>query len=76
MIQLKKLKQYQCEICNTVYNSENECQKCETAHNRIKQCIQANYNAYKNNGAYPKNIIIEFENGIKAKYDYTSEIRR
>lgn len=66
---MKKLTQYQCEICGTTYRDESECKNCETSHKAVKSCVKANYNGYKNDGAFPKNVIIEFKDGETAKYN-------
>ena len=68
MVAMKILKQYQCEHCNTVYKSESECMNCESSHNIIVQIKEAAYNGIKNDGEYPKSIVVEMSDGAFVTY--------
>lgn len=62
-IVMKKLNQYQCDICNTVYNNENDCKRCENSHKIPVKIIGYKFNAIRNNGEYPKTVTMEFSDG-------------
>ncbi|MCM1059815.1 MAG: hypothetical protein NC452_05935 [Eubacterium sp.] len=68
---MKELKQFQCEICNTVYKSKDLCESCERFHCKPKQITKANFNAGQNGSLkYPQRILIEMEDGKTATYEY------
>lgn len=68
---MKRLNQYQCETCNTIYKVETEADVCEKTHRHVKQILSESFNSYKNNGEYPKRIVCEMDNGVKATFDFT-----
>ena len=54
------MQQYQCDICHTVYSDESACKFCESSHKIPVKIVGYKFNSIKNNGQYPKTIIIEF----------------
>ena len=65
---MKTLKQFQCEICNTVYNSESECHKCERTHKLPVEIIGNQFDSYKNKGEYPESIKVKMSDGKEIIY--------
>lgn len=60
---MKQLEQFQCEICNTVYNNKIDCEKCEKGHVKPVKIVDFKFNSVKNDGKYPKTITVELSNG-------------
>lgn len=60
---MRKLEQFQCDICGTVYKTEGDCNRCEKGHNIPIKIIGYKFNAIRNNGEYPKEISIEMSDG-------------
>lgn len=48
---MKNLNQYQCDICNTVYNNENDCKRCEDGHKIPVKIVGYKFNAIRNKNA-------------------------
>ena len=65
---MKMLNQFQCEICNTVYKSEDECRNCESYHNSPVRINKSVFNSRKNDGQYPVYVYIEMSNGTVMRY--------
>lgn len=65
---MKKLELFQCEFCNTQYQTETGCLTCESSHIKPKSIKSCRYHAEKNSANYPDAIIIHMENGKDIKY--------
>lgn len=66
-----ELKQYQCEICKTVYKDREKCWKCESSHKKIVTVVLTTYKPYKdenNTGFYPSKISVTFSDGNSIFY--------
>lgn len=65
---VKKVTQYKCEICGTLYSVESECTKCEIQHRIPQSIVRADHRAMGIVPAYPHSIIVKFDDGSERKY--------
>ena len=66
---MKEIKLYQCSVCGTNYNIENECVECEKSHKTELKIRSAQHSPYKNNRkGWPVRIFVEDESGKIAEY--------
>ena len=66
---MKKLTQFQCEICRTVYNNERDAKLCEENHKTIVAVIKAQYQPYSVDASgYPQSIEVQMSDGKFIKY--------
>lgn len=68
---MKKLTQFQCEICNIVYDSEVECKECEAIHTRSDFITNCKFNNYMYSGAYPQYMAMKDDETIRFKRQYS-----
>lgn len=54
---MRRLNQYQCEICNTLYESEEDCKTCEKSHACCISIKQEVFNSYKNDGGIQSTLL-------------------
>lgn len=65
---MKKITQYKCEICGTLYADENDCKACERQHKIPLNVVSAIHRAQKLCPGYPPYIIVRFDDGSERKY--------
>jgi hypothetical protein len=64
----KKIEEWGCEICGTIWHSEEDAKKCEESHCKI-DFMKAKYDVEQSH--YPDAIVVKFADG-KIRY-YTQE---
>lgn len=63
---MKTLTQYQCEFCQTIYNTQEKAEHCEATHSRVQQIVPK-YN--NNNSAMPDRFYVrKDDDGEDGKY--------
>ncbi len=63
---MKELKQFQCEICKSIYSDSETCKKCEDSHCQAKSIVSQYFRPQKYNGSeYPYRIVVKMEDGKK-----------
>lgn len=68
---MKELKQFQCEICKTIYADMEECKECEGSHRKAKSIVRQYFRPQQDGGLkYPYRIVVEMEDGSSVFYDY------
>lgn len=71
---MKEIKQYQCELCGHIYETEQEAEECEARHCKIKRLLKADYADWKKT---PYVIYVEMEDGrtmcYQDGYEYKEE---
>lgn len=61
---MKKLTQFQCEVCHTIYNNEQEAQLCEKNHKAVKAIIRTkNQPRTIDASGYPQSIEVQMSDG-------------
>lgn len=65
---MKEIKQYRCEICNTLYAEKRECEICEKQHVVPLGIKIACFKPHKVCAKYPTRICVEFEDGTIRDY--------
>ena len=66
---VKKVTQYKCEICGTLYADESECAKCESQHKIPSSIVRVDHRGKGIcNGGYPPYILVSFRDGSERKY--------
>jgi len=63
---MKIINKYQCEYCNTIYNTEDGCTSCEQGHLDVFEIVNKEYNQYEN---FPTRIVLRSkETGLQFTY--------
>lgn len=66
---MKKVENYICEICGTMYNSNFECGKCEGSHKKPVEITKTTYHPVTmDRSGHPKKIIVKFDDGSIEEY--------
>lgn len=65
---MKKVTQYKCEICGTLYAQESDCKACEKQHKVPIEVVRADHRAAKLCPCYPPYILVRFTDGSERKY--------
>lgn len=66
---MKKLEQFQCEFCHTIYREKSAAKECEKNHCSPIKILFCDYQAKGVNATgYPNRIDIEMSNGKIATY--------
>ena len=52
---MKIINKYQCEYCNTLYDSSENCKMCEQGHSALFEIVDKEYNQYEN---FPIRIVL------------------
>lgn len=65
---MKPITQYKCEVCGTLYNSEEKCLECENQHKIPKKIIKSVYRSRNSYEGFPEFIYINFEDKYEKKY--------
>ena len=66
---------YKCEFCKRQYESEADAEECEEFHKKKLIIADCSYSCFREY-AMPLDLIVVAEDGTKARYQITSEIRR
>lgn len=64
---MKTVYRYVCEICNTVYNTEEECRLCEEYH-ATPISMEVCDSVYRAVDIYPRTILVKMDNGNTIPY--------
>lgn len=68
---MKRLELFVCEVCNTQYNEKSKALECEKSHKLPVSCAGHKYRSKKSNEkGYPDSVIVTFNDGSEAKYEY------
>ena len=68
--EMKEITQYQCELCKTLYDSEEKAITCEQSHKTIIASEPCKYKSFESNPeGYPSKIMVTFNDGRKIIYD-------
>lgn len=65
---MKKVTQYKCEICGTMYAVESDCTRCEKQHRIPVSIVKADHRAHKLVPGYPPYILVKFNDGSERRY--------
>ncbi len=61
---MKKLTQFQCEICHTIYNNEKDAKLCEENHKSIVAVVRTkNQPRTIDASGYPQSIEVQMSDG-------------
>lgn len=62
---MKEIKQFQCEKCGMVYETEEECHKCESVHIAVDSIVSQDYydTTVPNYAKYPYAIKVRMADG-------------
>lgn len=61
---MKKLEQFQCELCRTVYNDNLTAENCEKNHKKAVEVKKAWYRPFtEDRSGYPLKIEVTMSNG-------------
>ena len=64
---------YECELCNTHYNTAEEAETCEALHiPLVMDDIKAQY---RQNDEYPYRLIVGFESGKRIVFDLKTYLK-
>lgn len=65
---MKKVTQYKCEICGTLYSEETVCTECESQHKIPVSIVKAHHRAKGIKPKYPQFITIKFNDESEREY--------
>ena len=65
---MKKVTQYKCEFCGTLYAQESDCKACEKQHKVPVEIVRADFRAMKLCPGYPPYVLLRFSDGSERKY--------
>lgn len=67
---MKELTQYQCEICHTIYNTQEACGECEASHVGVYGIDALRYLPVNqsNHSAYPHVVTLLMHDGTRVTY--------
>jgi Fe-S-cluster-containing hydrogenase component 2 len=69
-VNMIKVEGYKCEYCNKLHESEVCAMTCEQTHIKVVS-VKGIYNE---NDSFPKEVIVTFEDGKRAYYDYSVHV--
>lgn len=65
---MKKVTQYKCELCGTLYADQTDCEACEKQRKVPCGITRVDHRAKKLCPGYPPYILVRFEDGSERKY--------
>lgn len=63
---MTKIEGYKCDHCKTVYGTSDEAVYCEGNH----VMVEGVQSIYKKSDSFPQRIIVTFDDGKRAYYEY------
>lgn len=73
---MKKLQQYQCECCGTVYSDKVAAMKCEAFHKTAVNVSGQKHYSMGMGNPYPQKIIVTFADGTERQYEFKDRVNR
>lgn len=71
---MKRLQQYQCECCGTVYSDKTMAMKCEAFHKMATNVSGQKHYSMGMGNPYPQKLLISFRDGSACRYEFKEKV--
>lgn len=66
---MKRIEQFKCDCCGTLYSDKSECVKCESQHVKCARIEHEYHLPYKVSAKYPQKVRIVMSDGTVQLYE-------